>query len=270
MARSMAEKSKTEPSFQAFQRAFTQHIRNPKTVARPTKVPAKRMAVYTEIVYNNIEGTFATCFPVTKSLLSARKWQALVRSFMVDYRASTPIFREIPQQFLQHLQTANLSVLKLPAFLPSLMHYEWVELLVSTMEDTIVGDANNMLSISPNGNLLTHQPAFTPTMQLLHYEYAVHQISHQYQPKNKTHTQLLVYRDSTFTVKFIEINAVTYELLFQLQKESITCEQALTMTASKYSQVSIEHMMQFGLQILTALKEQGVILGVYSKLTKEA
>ncbi len=264
----MAEISKTEPSFQAFQRAFTQHIRNPKAHPRPAKVLAKRMAIYTEIVYNNIEGTLATCFPVTKSLLSARKWQQLVRSFMVDYRASTPIFREIPQQFLQHLQTADLSALKLPAFLPSLMHYEWVELMVSTMEDTIVGDANNTLTIIPNADLLTHQPAFTPTMQLLHYDYAVHQISQQHQPKNKVHTQLLVYRDTTFTVKFIEINAITYELLLLLQKESITCEQALTMAASKFIHVSIENIMQFGLQILIALKELGVILGVYSKSTK--
>ena len=126
-----------EPGFQAYQRVFTQHIRNPKNHPRPGKVSAKRMAIYTEIVYNNIESTLAACFPVTKKILSQRKWQQLVRSFMADYRASTPIFREIPQQFLYHLELAGTSSLKLPAFLPSLMHYEWVELALSVVDITI-------------------------------------------------------------------------------------------------------------------------------------
>ena len=270
----MAKKMKTsapklqEPSFQAFQRAFTQHIRDPKSVARPAKVPAKRMAVYTEIVYNNIEGTFAACFPVTKSLLSTKKWQALVRSFMAGYRATTPIFREIPQQFLQHIQTAELSDLKLPAFLPSLMHYEWVELFVSTIDD---GEAQNAISlgqVSFSGDLLKQQPIFSPTLQLLSYEYAVHKISAQYQPKNKMQTQLLVYRDASFSVKFIELNAITIELVALLKQEKMSGETALNKIANKINQIPTDEIIKYGLQILEDLKEQGVILGVYNNTRK--
>ncbi|HNZ57140.1 MAG TPA: putative DNA-binding domain-containing protein [Methylophilaceae bacterium] len=95
------------PAFQAYQRQFTQHIRDPKNQPQPANVPAKRMAIYTEIVYNNIEGTLASCFPVTKKILSVRRWQQLVRGFMAHHQASTPFFREIPEQFLMHLENVK-------------------------------------------------------------------------------------------------------------------------------------------------------------------
>jgi uncharacterized protein len=255
-------------SFQDYQRVFTQHIRNPKTQPRPMNVPAKRMAIYTEIVYNNIEGTLASCFPVAKSLLSANKWQQLVCSFMADYRASTPFFREIPQQFLQHLADADVARLKLPNFLTSLMHYEWVELLVSTMEDLNYDNATSANIINLNSDLLKHQPVFSSTLQLLSYDYPVHKISKLYRPKNRTDTQLLVYRDRAFAIKFIEINKITYELIALLQQKPLTGEQALTLIASKLNEVPSDNIMRFGLQILTDLKEQGVIVGVYTNPTQ--
>ena len=246
-----------EPSFQAFQRAFTQHIRNPKVSPCPINVPAERMAIYTEIVYNNIEGTLSACFPVAKSVLNSKKWQQLIRGFMANYRSTTPIFREIPEQLLHYLALADVSALKLPEFLPSLMHYEWVELKVSVMNDN-----PSQHFINSTGHLLEHQPAFSPTLHLLDYEYEVHKISPQYKPKAKVETHLLVYRDATFSVKFIEINALTEELITLLMQETITTEQALNHIAGKLSQLSAASVLQYGLQILDDLKKQGVILGV--------
>ena len=65
------------------------------------------MAVYREIVFNNIFGSVSACFPVCKSILGARAWRKLVREFFAQHQATTPIFREIPQQFLQFLKTTK-------------------------------------------------------------------------------------------------------------------------------------------------------------------
>ncbi len=242
-----------EPSFQAYQRAFTQHIRNPKANPRPQNVPAKRMAVYTEIVYNNIEGTLAACFPVVKKILSATKWQALVCGFMADYRANTPIFREIPQQFLQYFSNLEPVSPKLPAFLADLMHYEWVELSLSAMDVSVVATAPQ--------DILHDTLSTNPALYLLQYAYPVHQISVAFQPKKpaQTPTYLLVYRNTQHQIQFIELNPVTFQLMTILQNTALTGEQALQKLSAENPQINAEMLLQFGARTLAELAEKEVI-----------
>ena len=252
------------PAFQAYQKQFTQHIRDPKNQPRPANVPAKRMAIYTEIVYNNIEGTLASCFPVTKKILSARQWQQLMRGFMANYQASTPFFREIPAQFLQHFDSVKLNESKLPAFLPNLMHYEWVELALSVQ----AAPADLERIDSATDDLLLKPIVITPNLFLLQYDYPVHLISPNYQPKQKTAqpTYLLVFRHLEQQIKFMELNPITFQLVALLQNESLTGQHALTKLANAHPQISAEVMMQFGAATLAELKENGVILGVKKAL----
>ncbi len=205
---------------------------------------------------------------MSQTVISKRSWNALLKQFVKSYAAQSPIFREIPQQFLKYLASASHEHLKLPAFLPNLMHYEWVELFVSTMENLNDGSAISVNTINPNGDLLKQQPVFSPTLQLLSYDYPVHKISKLFRPKNRADTQLLVYRDRAFAIKFIEINTITYELIALLQQKKLTGEQALTLIASNLNQASSDNIMRFGLQVLTDLKEQGVIVGVYTNPTQ--
>ncbi|HOY70690.1 MAG TPA: putative DNA-binding domain-containing protein [Methylotenera sp.] len=242
-----------EPSFQAYQRAFTQHIRDPKAHSRPPNVPAKRMAIYTEIVYNNIDSTLSACFPVAKSLLSAKKWQVLVRSFMADYRASTPFFREISQQFLQHLAAMETTKLKLPEFLPSLLHYEWVELALSVLDVAVADNAPQDVLLAPL--------ILNPALYLLQYAYPVHQISVDFQPKKpaKMPTYLLVFRNANHQIQFIELNPITFQLASILQNASLTGEQVLQKLAAQNPQITPEVVLQFGAQTLAELAKKEVI-----------
>ncbi|MGB4812945.1 MAG: putative DNA-binding domain-containing protein [Methylophilaceae bacterium] len=245
----------SEPSFQTYQRTFTQHIRNPKDHAKPANVPAKRMAIYTEIVYNNIEGTLASCFPVTKNILSAKKWQALVCGFLADFKANTPLFREVPQQFLQYLNTASLSALKLPPFLANLMHYEWVELALTTINVTA--------ELTTPQDVLLDNLTVNLVLFLLQYDYPVHQISVNFQPKKaaSTPTYLLVFRNNAYQIEFVELNPMTFQLVALLQSEKFSGEQALLKLADENPQIAKDIVLQFGEQTLVALAEKGVIFG---------
>ncbi len=246
-------------SFQKYQLAFTSHIRDPLQQPRPKNVKARGMEVYKEIVFNNLFESVSACFPVAQKVIGKRAWLRLIRGFFLEHSSSTPIFRKIPEEFLAYLSNINaLSPESFPVYLTSLCHYEWVELLVSTMKDET--DKRN---ISAVGDLRMNQPVFAPTMQLLNYEYAVQKISPRYKPKMKENTQLLVYRNTEFEVKFIELNSVTYRLIEILKQEKVNCEQALTTLAKEINQTQTESIIQFGLDILEDLRSQGVILGVY-------
>ena len=243
------------PSFQRYQLAFTARLRDPHNQPPIAGVPRERMAVYEEIVFNNLFESVSACFPVAQKVLGKRKWLKLTQAFLREYSASTPFFRKIPEQFLHYLQT-NQQEQALPPYLYSLSHYEWVELFVASIpEDKHHG------STDASGDLAKQQPVFTASMQLLDYEYPVHKISQRHKPEHKESTQLLVYRNADDQVKFIELNAVTHRLLTLLLQQAITGEQALTLIAEELQHPQPESIIQFGLGVLEDLRQQGVIIG---------
>lgn len=252
------------PGFQRYQLAFSAHIRDPQHSPKPKNTASRGIAVYKEIVFNNLFESISACFPVAQKVLGKRAWLNLVRCFLREYSANTPIFREIPQEFLSFLSMqTKLADTKLPPYLLSLCHYEWVELAVSTTPLPETNhEAREICALKSAEDLLAYQPAFTPTMQLLNYEYAVQKISPRYKPKEKVSTQLLVYRDAEYSVKFVELNPVTYRLIELLQHEKTTGLQALTIIANELSHPQPEIIVQFGMSILEDLATQGIILGI--------
>lgn len=246
--------TKDLPSFQRYQQMFSAYIRDPINQPRPKDVPVERIAVYEEIVFNNIFEAVSACFPVAQKVIGKTGWLKLVRAFLREYSANSPIFRKIPEEFLSFLATQK----DLAPYIPSLCHYEWVELAVASSDATV-----DMDCIDLAGDLLEQQPAFVPAMQLLNYEFAVHKISARNKPKETMNTQLLVYRDAKDSAKFIELNNVTYRLIELLQQGTTTSRQALTTIAEELTHTQPENVIQFGLEILEDLRRQGIILGVY-------
>jgi uncharacterized protein len=246
------------PGFQAYQRAFTDYVRDPKQ-KMPKGVVARRMKVYAEIVFNNLFESVSVCYPVSSKVLGKRAWKKLVRGFFSDYQSDTPIFREIPEQFLHYLNSPELNVQDdLPPYLASLAHYEWVELAVSTMQ------VPDLAEVNPQGDLLANQSVLNPALEILSYDYPVQLISPRIKPStplaNPVH--LLVYRNAEFQVKFIETNPVTARLLALLQTGEHTGQTALEIIAEELQHPEPQVIVSFGVQILQDLQAQGVILGV--------
>ena len=247
------------PGFQRYQLAFTARLRDPHKQPPLVGVPHERMAVYEEIVFNNLFESVSACFPVAHKVLGKRKWLKLNQAFMREYSANSPLFRKIPEQFLQFLNNADLELqAMLPPYLNSLCHYEWIELFVASSADTA-----KPIDIAPEGDHANNKLVFNPTMQLLNYDYAVHKISPRYKPKQPESTQLLVFLNTDDQVKFIELNAVTHRLISLLQNAPLTGTQALTLLAKELQHPQPESIIEFGLSILEDLQRQGVIIGTH-------
>lgn len=236
--------------FQKYQLAFTSHIRNPSRHKKPAKVAAVRMTVYRKAVFNNIFESVSACFPVCQKVIGKRMWHKLIRNFVVNHQAASPIFREIPKQFLDYLE----SVVDAPPYLQALAHYEWVELAVSALETV-----NITTSIA--ANLIDEIPVLTPARMLLHYQFPVHKISMRYKPTSPEQTYLLVFRNIKYEVKFIELNPMTYQLLILIQEENLTGRQALTRLAAEINHPDTNSIIQFGSAILEDLAQQEAIIG---------
>jgi hypothetical protein len=240
-------------AFRQYQADFTGHIRDPESVSRPKGVPARRMKIYTEIVFNNMEATLAACFPVTKKIVGIRRWRQLVRAFLAGHACTTPWFRQIPEEFLRWLEDAPERLLP---FIRHLAHYEWIELAVAVADiEPEQADAD--------GDLLEARPVLAAALALLEYPYPVHHISPHFKPMQPDDepTRLLVFRDAGDEVHFVEINGVTARLVQLLQEGLATGRAALERIAAELQHPDPSAVMNFGAVLLEDLRQQGAILG---------
>lgn len=236
--------------FQRYQAQFTAYIRNPALNKKPPKINASRLAVYKNSVFNNIVDSVSVCFPVCQIVIGKRAWQKLMRDFIANYASASPIFREIPQQFLQFLAPIET----VPTYIKQLAHYEWIELAIGMQQTELV-------AVSDLTDLLNEKPVLAVASKLLAYDYPVHQISKQFKPKNTQPTKLLVFRNIENQVKFIELNAITYRLLQLIEENEMTGKQALTLLAKEIQQADVAVIIKFGLEILMDLSRQKAIVG---------
>lgn len=240
------------PSFQAFQNAFARHLRDPHHTPRPAGVPARRMAVYNELLFNNVCGFLDSCFPVSRRVLGEARWRRLGRSFYRDWPLHSPLYREIPREFVRYLEARSGS--RLPRWLPELAHYEWAELAVDVMEVA-------MPPHQPDGDLMQRPVQLNPALLSQAYAWPVHRIGPAYRPRQPQPTHLLLYRDADDTVQFTQVNPVTARLLALLASAPTTGEAACRQLAAELQHPAPEQLMAFGAALLDDLRRQHIILG---------
>ncbi len=242
-------------AFQQYQIDFTRHIRDPINTKRPSNVSKRGMAVYQEIVFNNIESTVTSCFPVLHRVLGKRIWQRLVRDFFIHHSCQTPIFREIPEEFLSYLNQQD----HLPGYAKNLAHYEWIELYVAYAQAELESKLDQMV------DLLDAVIVFAPVNVMLAYDYPVQMISPKFKPTKKldTSVHLMVFRNQQDQVKFAELNATTAFLLEQLQVKAVSARQILMEMAEAMGAKDVGAIVNFGHETLKDLMRQGLILGTH-------
>lgn len=243
------------PEFQRYQFEFTAHLRDPRAHPRPAGVEARRMKIYAELLFNNVENFLLTCFPVLRAMLGARRWRRLVRAFFSTHRSHTPYFRQIPDEFVQFLQNEWTPPADCPPWLLALAHYEWIELVLSVSNKT--GD----VPVEPAGDLLDGRPVLNPVLANLRYDWPVHRIAPRRRVK-PAETHLLVFRDAADEVRFSEINAFTARLLALLEPGTLSGRAALQQVAAESRHPDPALVVRAGAELLADLGRRGALLGV--------
>ena len=251
----------TVPEFKKHQYEFTAHIRDPKKNAKPDGIEDRRMGIYRELLYNNIEGFIASGFPVIHTIYSDKNWQDMVRDFFARHKSHSPYFLEISQEFINYLQNERQPHDEDPAGLVELAHYEWVELALSISELT-----DDLSKLSAHTNLLDEVPVLSNLAWLLSYQFPVHQISTDFLPEqagNQT-THIVASRGiDEEHINFTEVNPVIARLLELISdnKQQLTGKALLTQIANELGNPDIESIINFGIQTLTELLNKNIIIG---------
>ena len=247
-----------EAAFQAIQRRFAAHLRDPDNAPAPP-VEERRLQIYRDLFFNNVESFLRLGFPVLHRLLPAARWQALARAFLVQHRCQSPYFRDISREFVTFLASdAFQPATDDPPFLCELAHYEWMELVLDTSEASLPESG-----FHPGGDLLVGAPVLSPLVCVLSYHWPVHRIGPAYQPQAPLPQPvwLLVYRDAEDRVRFMEINAVTARLLALMQAQPLhSGKRLLTALAGELGQPP-DGVLRHGAGLLDGLRQRGILLG---------
>lgn len=196
-------------SLQAQQFAFAAHLRDPDAHAAPAGLEDRRVAIYRELVFANVEGLLAGGFPVLRSLLDDIAWRALVRAFLRDHRATSPLFPELPREFVRFVQDRDAAQRGDPPWLAELAHYEWIEVALDYAEAGPLPPS--MAAFDALATPLQASPLAWP----LAYAWPVHRLAPGHVPETPLPqpTCLLVQRDEEGRVHFHEIGVVAYRLV---------------------------------------------------------
>jgi hypothetical protein len=241
----------------AQQDALAAYIRDPAHVAPPEGIDERRLKVYRDLFFNNVESMLAGNFPVLHRIFAGARWQALVRDFYRDHGSRTPLFTELAHEFLRYLETRQVA--DDPPWLQELAHYEWVELALQISEATredIAHDADD--------DLIAGKPVVSPLAWPLAYAWPVHRIGPEFQPHvpPDAPTLLLLRREVDGKVSFHELSPLTFRLLQRLDAEpQYTGHEHLALLAAEADATDVEAFVRDGAAMLLQLHREGTVLG---------
>ncbi|WP_259753246.1 HvfC family RiPP maturation protein [Pseudomonas sp. GCEP-101] len=236
---------------------MTRYIRDPQANEPPPGIEARRLAVYRQLFFGNLQSLLAGNFPVLHASLAREHWQALTEDFYAAFRCQTPLFTEVAGEFVEYLEGRTDQ----PGWVAELAHYEFIETAL------LLSD-NAEPPHDPHGDLLDGVPLLSSLAVPLAYAWPVSHIGPEHLPSQAPAepTLLLARRDTDLKVYFSRLAPLAHALLVSLQQWQLTGRQHLTALA-EIAGVEAAAIEAQGIALLRSLKEQGVVLGTRPNCT---
>lgn len=246
-----------KPTLYQQQETLTRYLRDPDHCAPPTGMDVARAQVYRDLVFSNLSSLLRGTFPVLVKSLGDDHWRSLVRIFLRDYRAQTPKFGEIAQEFVEFLASEPLALSDgaWPSFMVELAHYEWVEMALQQ------SDAEP-LPASDAALLLDRPLQVSPLAWPLAYGWPVQLVGPDYRPDRPPvqPTLLLVRRSEDWNVCFSELSPLAWRLLQRIGEfPQLDGRAQLEGLAVEAGMVGALEFIDSGLALLRQMHGEGVI-----------
>lgn len=249
--------------FQQVQQHFTQWLRRPDSVPSPAGIEARRLAIYRELLFNNVMTFVEGTFPVALALLPDGLGARLKSGFFADFKCHSPFFYDISLHFREYVDTLNWPELALYPWLTELLHFEWMELAADIAEEpNPSADAQTALAghdfpTAPDQILRLAAPAWP-----LAYQWRVHTWRIDTRPDDLTPSPvcLLACRDAEEQVQVLEVEALAAWLIENIQSEDhgLTLDALAGRLATATPGLAREQARTACARILATLRHSGI------------
>lgn len=237
------------------QNAFAERIRSPSKTTIPAGIAPDRMAVYEDLMFGGLKECLQTAFPVLSEVISETLQNDLVSGFLETHQAKTPLFYELPEEFLIYLMQEREAAND-PPYLAELAHFEWVELAMELMDEPVPEPLRLGLA-KPEDSL-----KLAPLLQVLGYTYPVHEISNEFEPTeaDKGSYFIAIYRNGQCEVQMLAVSLLAARLLQLLQQYELNRSKVTQILADEMQRPVEAHFETEITSLIEQLQLKGVIL----------
>ena len=236
--------------------ALAAHVRDPAAHPGPPGIESRRLKLYSDLVYNNLDGLLAGNFPVIRNTLGAGDWGMLLRRFLAIHHSHTPLFTELGRELIAFLE-CDAGADPARPWLAELAHYEWAELGLQLSD----------VPIPPHdaeGDLLQGIPLLSPLAWPLGYRWPVNRIGPGFQPTTPPSdpTLVLLRREADGRIHFSALSPMLFRLLELIAaNDRATGRQLLGQLAQEAAQPDPDAFVVEATPMLLRLHAEGVLLG---------
>lgn len=242
-----------KPDFRSFQFALARQLRDVDAQEPPSYATPAQIAMYRDDMLRHVADVLTPVFVRAAEVLGPSRWHALIRAFVPHGMDGLARHRQVPFAFVRFLQDNPTSIV-MPAWLPELVHFEWAQWAVATMDVPIP-------EFDARGDVLTHALVLNPACLDVSYDWPVQGIRAHLQPVEAQRTCCWIVRDAALNVRVVENNAVRAKLLGLLQSQ-LTGHDALWALAHWVQHPNPEAFVRDNLGLLAQLQKDGLVLGV--------
>ena len=235
---------------------LAQHVRDPGTHPGPPGIEARRLRIYSELVYTNLDELLASTFPVIRTTVGDVDWQALVRRFLANHVSHTPLFTELGRELVSFLESDAGHDAGRP-WLAELAHYEWAELALQ-LSDTA------MPLHDPAGDLIDGVPLLSPLAWPHAYRWPVSRIGPDFQSRElpAEPTLVLLRREADGRIHFSALSPLLFRLLELVSANAdATGRTLLRQLADEAGHADFEAFLSEARPMLQRLHEEHLLLG---------
>lgn len=236
--------------------ALARHVRAPDTHSGPPGIEPRRLKIYSDLVYNNLDGLLTGNFPVIRKTLGDADWRVLVRGFLSRHHSHTPLFTELGREFIAFLES-DAGIDPARPWLAELAHYEWAELGLQLSEAELPPH-------DPDGDLLDGVPVLSPLAWSLAYRWPVQQIGPGFEPVEPPSepTLVLLRREADGRIHFSMLSPLLFRLLeLTGANTQRSGRDLLRQLAEEAGQDDFDAFLRDALPMLARLRAEGVLPG---------
>ena len=254
------------PNFVEVQKTFTAHMRDPSVNPGPADIEDRRLQIYRDLVFNNIESLISGSFPVLKTIYPAEQWKLLIRAFVRDHISHTPHFPKMPQEFLMFLQHKEQDGPEFPFAFPftmELAHYEWLELAIDLDTRHITHNP-----VSSAEAFIDQCPVINPISTTVGFSWPVHEIGPDFLPAEAPElpTYIVVYRNSQLKTGFMELNPLAAMLIEKINTNANqTGKEILQQISREIGHTNPAIIIKGGCELMYEMAAKHILLGTTPK-----
>jgi len=218
---------------------------------------AERILLYRRLVHNRLRRATREFIPRTVARLGKARFRMDFARFVEDHAIATPYLRVVPETFVAWVVEPWRNDPAVPAYLIDLAHHE---LLSETVKhDWRGGEPPTGLPLA-----LEYPLRFDGAARLLHYAYPVHRLPLDIDDRTEPVADpiaLLVYRDRTDDVRYLELDPFAAATVQALMVEHLPVAQGLRRACESLDTPLDDERLATAAQLLADLADRGVMLG---------